>query len=376
MVPLASPVFVIWRENKEENRKGRMVVDVRPLNDMIMADAYPMKTMDYIMSKAANATHITTFDAMAFYYQWRLHPDSQWAFTVVTTDGQYTFKCPIMGYKNCNAYVQRQMDNLLRGTAADSYCDDIVVASIGLDRHLADLDEVLTRLQDKNISLGPDKSFAGFPSAIVLGKVVDAFGMTTSEDKVRAIRALVFPKTLQALESFIGLAGSLRHHVPRYAAIAEPLEQRKTLLLREHRRRNPDGTPKTGAMAKPARKAWSTAINVLLPTAKEINAFEQLKTALTDKSTLAFFAPGRQLFIDFDACIEGIGVMVYHIAQDTLDKLLATTSGDISKIPYPPRTAIQPIAFLSRTLNDAEKRYWSTELEMCGCVWTISKTAH
>ncbi|EFQ36622.1 uncharacterized protein GLRG_11767 [Colletotrichum graminicola M1.001] len=35
-----------------------------------------------------------------------------------------------------------------------------------------------------------------------------------------------------------------------------------------------------------------------------------------------------------------------------------------------------PIAFLSRTLSDAEKRYWSTELEVTGCVWTITKCCY
>lgn len=47
--------------------------------------------------------------------------------------------------------------------------------------------------------------------------------------------------------------------------------------------------------------------------------------------------------------------------------------GQITK--YPPRTAIQPIAFFSRTLSDAEKRYWSTELETAGFLWTLRKTA-
>lgn len=35
----------------------------------------------------------------------------------------------IMGYKGLNTYVQRRIDNILRGTNADAYSDDIVVAS-------------------------------------------------------------------------------------------------------------------------------------------------------------------------------------------------------------------------------------------------------
>jgi len=43
---------------------------------------------------------------------------------------------------------------------------------------------------------------------------------------------------------------------------------------------------------------------------------------------------------------------------------------------YPPRTSVEPILFLSRTLSGAETRYWPTELETAGCVWVIRKIQH
>lgn len=43
---------------------------------------------------------------------------------------------------------------------------------------------------------------------------------------------------------------------------------------------------------------------------------------------------------------------------------------------WPPRTAIQPIMFLSRFLADAERNYWPTELEIAGFVWVVKKTDH
>lgn len=39
-------------------------------------------------------------------------------------------------------------------------------------------------------------------------------------------------------------------------------------------------------------------------------------------------------------------------------------------------TAIEPILFLSKCLTPAECRYWPTELEMAGVVWTIKKVHH
>ena len=39
-------------------------------------------------------------------------------------------------------------------------------------------------------------------------------------------------------------------------------------------------------------------------------------------------------------------------------------------------TAIEPILFLSKCLSQAESRYWPTELEIAGIVWTIRKVHH
>lgn len=41
---------------------------------------------------------------------------------------------------------------------------------------------------------------------------------------------------------------------------------------------------------------------------------------------------------------------------------------------HPKRSAIQPIAFLSRTLTKREKSYWVTELEMAGVIWAVRKS--
>lgn len=46
---------------------------------------------------------------------------------------------------------------------------------------------------------------------MILGKIVDSLGMTTSEEKLEAIRKLEFPKTLETLEQMLGFTGSLRH---------------------------------------------------------------------------------------------------------------------------------------------------------------------
>jgi hypothetical protein len=208
--------------------KGRMVVDIRGLNSVTVTDAYPAKNQDDTLAKAAKAKYITVLDAMAFYYQWRVAPEARWALTIVTPRGQYTFNCAVMGFKNSNAYVQRQMDLLLDEIPdAECYCDDIIIASDTLEEHKKALRAVFTKLRERNISIGPSKSYVAFPSATVLGRYVDSFSISSDEDRLAAISKLTFPENLKDLDHFIGATGYLRNHVPMYGVLINPLQEQK-----------------------------------------------------------------------------------------------------------------------------------------------------
>ena len=101
------PVFVIWKTLPNGERKGRAVVDIRGLNDLIVPDAYPVPLQGEIISSLIGCSHISVLDASSFFYQWRVYPDFQHMLTVVSYRGQETFKVPIMGYMNSIAYIQR-----------------------------------------------------------------------------------------------------------------------------------------------------------------------------------------------------------------------------------------------------------------------------
>jgi len=94
--------------------------------------------------------------------------------------------------------VQRQINRLLRPFRqfAKVYVDDIIIHSKTLDNHVSHLRQVFTLLDKTNISINPAKAFIGYPSVQLLGQKVDSLGLSTAEDKLRAIAALSFPTTL------------------------------------------------------------------------------------------------------------------------------------------------------------------------------------
>lgn len=238
--PFGFPVFVVWRTvptgsgaDRRMVRKGRVVVDIRGLNKVTTTDAYPLPLQQDIIGALADCPFISTVDAASFFHQWPVKEDDRHKLTVISYRGQERYNVAIMGFKNSPSYVQRQMDRILRPHRDYAYCyiDDIVIFSKTFEDHLIHLQAVFGLLDSYNITLDPKKSFLGYPSVPLLGQRVDAFGMTTSEEKLRAISELKFPQNLNDLEIYIGLTGYMRQYVPHYAAKIEPLQRLKTELL-------------------------------------------------------------------------------------------------------------------------------------------------
>ena len=236
--PFGFPVFVVWKYsmiNGQRVRKGRAVIDIRNLNRKSPKDSYPLPLQSDIISALLGCAYITTVDAIAFFYQWSVAEEDRHKFTVNSHRGQEFLKVAVMGYCNSVQYVQRRLDGILRecGSFAKAYIDDIVIFSRTLTDHLHHLSVVFKILDQRRVSLSPLKSFIGFPSATLLGQKVSGFGLSTHQEKVKAIVGLKFPETLKQLEAYIGLTGWQRSHIPYYSQIIAPLEERKKSLLRD-----------------------------------------------------------------------------------------------------------------------------------------------
>ncbi|OOQ90683.1 hypothetical protein PEBR_03224 [Penicillium brasilianum] len=127
-----------------------------------------------------------------------------------------------MGNSNSIAYVQRQMDNILRAFRdwCRTYIDDIFAVSDTLEEYVDRLHRLFAKLQEFNITLDPKKARLGFPTLTLLGKDIDLLGMTTTVEKVKAIRSLTFPRTCaKELKKYIEhcptyLENRIRRHRP------------------------------------------------------------------------------------------------------------------------------------------------------------------
>lgn len=111
--PFSFPVFVVRKSGSDGKKKGCAVMDIRKLNHLVLPDSYPLPLQSEIITNVQGYTNLAVLDAASFFYQWRLHSDHRFMFTVVTHCGQETFQVPIMSYINSVTYVQQEIDNIL-----------------------------------------------------------------------------------------------------------------------------------------------------------------------------------------------------------------------------------------------------------------------
>lgn len=61
-------VFVVWKTNRDDERKERVVVNIRDLNELLLSDAYSISLQVDVIKRLINCTHISILDAMSFFY--------------------------------------------------------------------------------------------------------------------------------------------------------------------------------------------------------------------------------------------------------------------------------------------------------------------
>jgi hypothetical protein len=358
VIPAGWPVFVVWNKGK-----ARPVVDLRGLNKLVVRDSYPLPYQDAILEPIAGKRCISIVDLQKAYYQRFIRKHERWKTTVITHRGQEQFNVVPMGYAGSPSHMQKFMDKVLKPhwEYARCYIDDIVIFSDDFESHIRHLRAVLATLSELGMTLSPDKCCIGYHSVQLLGHVVDRYGLSTLPEKVSAIASMQFPKHLKELELFIGLSGYYRHFIARYAALIEPLQKRKTTMLRGVSRRGKDRS--------------SHARKIENPSQLEITSFQIIKDALCSPNILVHHDQKLPLLVYVDSSVEGgFAAAVHQVPKEEMDKKNLSVE-DILHGRHD-RKLEHPVTYLSRMLNKHEVNYWPTELEIAGIVWTMQKIRH
>lgn len=317
-----SPVVPIQKDNGEL----RLCVDMRRANAAIMRENHPLPTMEHLLPKIRKAKYFTKLDIKNAFHQAELHPNSRHVTTFITSKGLYRYKRLMFGISSAPELFQKIMEKMLiQCEGSINFIDDILVFGSTENEHDSRLKIVLEVLKENNVLLNETKCIYKVQKVNFLGHELKPDGVRPLKKYIESIAAFRVPKTIEELQSFLGLANYINKWIPNLATITEPLKQ----LLRK----------KIGKNANIA-EYW---------TADQDQAFNHLKKALTKIHTLGYYDVKDNTQVIADASPVGLGAVL--VQSDN----------------HGPRI----IAYGNRTLTDCERRYSQTEKEALALVWSI-----
>ena len=101
------------------------------------------------------------------------------------------------------------------------YLDDLILFSKTAEEHAEKLERVLEIFEMSNLQLHPGQCVIAQPQVKYLGYVLS--GVSTSSDKVDAVRNYPTPRNAKDVRAFLGLASFHRRLAPKFAEATKPL---------------------------------------------------------------------------------------------------------------------------------------------------------
>ncbi|UYV67701.1 K02A2.6-like [Cordylochernes scorpioides] len=303
--------------------KIRICVDLTKLNQYIRRENYPLPATEHILGQLGNACYFSKLDANSGFWQFGLAKESQKLTTFITPFGRFFFKRIPFGITSAPEIFQRKMTQLL-GNIEGVVCfmDDIVVYGSSLEEHNERVRQVLKKIQEEGMTLNPEKCQFGVKTVKFLGHTLSSEGLFIDEEKLDAITKMEAPRSTKELKSFLGMVNYLGKFIPNLADKLQPLNS----LL---------STKNEWVWDEPQKKS-----------------FNLLKQELVSRPNLALFDPSRTTIVSADASSFGIGGVLRQEQPDG---------------------SLKPIAYVSRTLSETEKRYSQIEKEGLAIVWTCDR---
>jgi hypothetical protein len=174
----------------------------------------------------AGKRYFSFLDGYSGYNQIQISPEDQDKTTFTCPWGTYAYKVLPFGLCNTPATFQRVVLGVFADLIHDCvevYMDDFTVYGNTFEEALSNLEKVLIRCQESNLSLSHEKCKMLLTEGIVLGHHLSVEGIKVDPAKIEVIVNLPSPRTQKDVRSFLGHAGYYRRFIENFTKVASPM---------------------------------------------------------------------------------------------------------------------------------------------------------
>jgi len=323
--PVAAPVFFV----KKKDGGFRLVQDYRKLNDITIKNAYPLPLISDVIDRLRDSKWFGKLDLRWGFHNLRMAEGDEWKAAFRTNRGSFEPLVMYFGLCNSPGSFQNMVNDVLREWIDKGGCmiylDDILNFAKERDEYVAGVRGILQTLREHKLFLKPEKCEFFRKKIEYLGLVISHNHVEMDPVKVAGVVTWPAPRNLKEVQSFLGFVNFYRRFIKDFAKVSRPLND----LTRKD---------------TPFR--WTNSENT---------AFETLKSLVTSAPILVFPSESGRFRVEADASDFATGAVLSQIQEDE---------------------KWHPVAFLSKSLSEAERNYDIYDKELLAIVRALEAWRH
>ncbi|KAK9042680.1 hypothetical protein V6N11_017746 [Hibiscus sabdariffa] len=277
-----------------------------------------------MLDRLAGKEFYCFLDGYSGYNQIAIAPEDQEKTTFTCPYGTYAFRRMPFGLCNAPATFQRCMLAIFSDMVEEFlevFMDDFSVSGETFDSCLGNLAKVLKRCEEADLVLNWEKCHFMVNKGTVLGHKISSKGIEVDKAKVEVIEKLLPPTNVKGIRSFLGHAGFYRRFIKDFSKISNLL----------------------------------------------CNLLQQNQTFVFDKECQSAFEELKMRLISAPVVVPPDWTSPFELMCDASDHAVGAALGQRRGKLF------HVIYYASRTLNEAQINYTTTEKELLAVVFAFEK---